>query len=100
MTTLTKTETYPPLEELMAELTKTGGHVLRVAALAESTSMGIPKSANVLMLGAFCAHFSLIPPSMMEGSVGRVLGTKGTSAILAFKRGFEMAQEGLPSPHR
>jgi indolepyruvate ferredoxin oxidoreductase beta subunit len=98
LTTLTKTEVYPPLEELMAELTRTGGHIYSVAASAESSSLGSPKSANVLMLGAFSTHFNLLSSSALEESIGRVLGSKGSSALHAFRRGLEMAQKDSLSP--
>jgi indolepyruvate ferredoxin oxidoreductase beta subunit len=94
LTTLTKRDVYPPLQELMKGLAATGGLVRQIPASAESSRLGNPKAANVLMLGAFCAYADILPVSEVEESILRVLGARGAPGVSMFRRGVEIARAG------
>jgi indolepyruvate ferredoxin oxidoreductase beta subunit len=98
LTTLTKGDVYPPLEVLMKRLAATGGLVHAVPASAESSRLGNPKSANVLMLCAFCAYVDILPVSSLEESIVRVLGSRGDPAVKVFRQGIEIARANQGRP--
>jgi len=94
LTTLTKRDVYPPLQELMMELAATGGLVHQIPASAESSRMGYPRAANALMLGAFCAYIHILPVSGVEESILRVLRARGPPAVKMFRKGARIARDG------
>jgi indolepyruvate ferredoxin oxidoreductase beta subunit len=100
LTTLTKRDVYPPLSGLMERLTATGGFVHSMPASAEASRLGNPKSANVLMLGAFCAYVDILPVSSVEESMVRVLGCRGAPAVKVFRKGIEIARVNKGHPRQ
>jgi indolepyruvate ferredoxin oxidoreductase beta subunit len=100
LTTLTNRDVYPPLKELMEKLAATGGFVHSIRASAESSRLGSPKSANVLMLGAFCAYVDILPVLSVEESITRVLGPRGAPAVKVFRKGIEIARMNNDRPRK
>jgi indolepyruvate ferredoxin oxidoreductase beta subunit len=100
LTTLMNRDIYPPLKGLMERLDTTGSFVHLIPASAESSRLGNPKSANVLMLGAFCSHIDILPVSIVEESIVRVLGSRGAPAIKVFRKGMEIAQKNSDRPRQ
>jgi indolepyruvate ferredoxin oxidoreductase beta subunit len=98
LTTLTREDVYPSLEVLMERLAATGGLVHAVPASSEASRLGNLKSANVLMLGAFCAYIDILPVPSLEESIVRVLGPKGAPAIDVFRHGIEIARANKSNP--
>lgn len=100
LTTLTNRDVYPPLKELMERLAATGGLVHSIPASAESSRLGNPKSANVLMLGAFCAYVDILSVASVEESITRVLGSRGAPAVRVFRKGIEIARMNQERPRQ
>jgi indolepyruvate ferredoxin oxidoreductase beta subunit len=100
LTTLMNRDIYPPLKGLMERLDTTGSFVHLIPASAESSRLGNPKSANVLMLGAFCSYVDIFPVSIVEESIVRVLGSRGAPAIKVFRKGMEIAQKNSDRPRQ
>jgi indolepyruvate ferredoxin oxidoreductase beta subunit len=90
LTTLTRKQSYPPVAELMAIISSTGCTVREIHAHAEASRLGSARSANALMLGAFCKCTELLPISSVETAIETVLTTKSGPAIRAFRRGLEI----------
>ncbi len=92
LTTLAKRKAYPPVEELLNVLSSSGCEVHRIDAKAEAVRLGSPKSANILIMGAFCGYTRLLPTPNVEKAISKVLGSKSKPAIGAFRRGVQILQ--------
>jgi len=83
---------YPDEEKLMAEL-NAQPHVvaLDVEGLAKEHQM--PKSANVILLGAAASFLQILDVQTLRESVGRIFASKGEAVVetnyLAFDIGYE-----------
>lgn len=92
ITTLTKKEKYPPVEGLLEALRARSRNVRVVEAMREASKLGHPKSANVYMLGAFCALSDKLPVPSVEEAIANVLGRRSSSAVDVFRKGLEASK--------
>ncbi|NTU67890.1 MAG: indolepyruvate oxidoreductase subunit beta [Chlorobiaceae bacterium] len=84
---------YPPMDELLAELRKSGRPVL-VHAAEIAREAGSTRASNMVMLGAG-APFTGIAPEKLEAGIEALFGAKGREIvdinIRAFRKGLELS---------
>lgn len=84
---------YPPMEEIVAELGRTGRPVL-VHAADIARESGSARASNMVMLGA-AAPFTGIAPEKLEAGIEALFGTKGREIvdinIRAFRKGLQLS---------
>jgi len=83
---------YPDEEKLMAEL-NAQPHVvaLDVEGLAKEHQM--PKSANVILLGAAASFLQILDVQTLRESVGRIFASKGEVVVETNYRAFDIGYE-------
>ena len=83
---------YPDEEKLMQEL-KSQPHVvvLDVEKLAKENHM--PKSANVILLGAAAPFLKSLDAEVLRESVGRIFASKGEEVVQMNYRAFDIGHE-------
>lgn len=83
---------YPDEEKLMAEL-NAQPHVvaLDVKGLAKEHQM--PKSANVILLGAAASFLQILDVQTLRESVGRIFASKGEAVVETNYRAFDIGYE-------
>lgn len=83
---------YPADADLFAEL-KAQPHVvaLDVEGLAKENHM--PKSANVILLGAAAAFLKILDVDTLRESVGRIFASKGAAVVEMNNRAFDIGHE-------
>lgn len=83
---------YPDEEKLMAEL-NAQPHVvaLDVEGLAKEHQM--PKSANVILLGAAASFLQILDVQTLRESVGRIFASKGEAVVETNYRAFDIGYE-------
>ncbi len=84
---------YPDEEALLAELHSVTPNViiLDVEALAKENQM--PKSANVILLGAAARRLGIISVDELRESVARVFAAKGEAIVEMNRKAFEIGYE-------
>ena len=83
---------YPDEEALMAEL-NSQPHVvaLDIEKLAKENQM--PKSGNVILLGAAAAFLKILDASTLCESVGRIFASKGEAVVEMNNRAFDLGYD-------
>ena len=83
---------YPDEEVLLAEL-KSQPHVvaLDIEKLAKENQM--PKSGNVILLGAAAAFLQIIDVSTLRESVGRIFASKGEAVVALNYQAFDLGYD-------
>lgn len=83
---------YPDEEALMAEL-NSQPHVvaLDIEKLAKENQM--PKSGNVILLGAAAAFLKILDASTLRESVGRIFASKGEAVVEMNNRAFDLGYD-------
>lgn len=83
---------YPDEEALMAEL-NSQPHVvaLDMEKLAKENQM--PKSGNVILLGAAAAFLKILDASTLRESVGRIFASKGEAVVEMNNRAFDLGYD-------
>ncbi len=83
---------YPDEEALLAEL-KSQPHVvaLDIEKLAKENQM--PKSGNVILLGAAAAFLQIIDASTLRESVGRIFASKGEAVVALNYQAFDLGYD-------
>lgn len=83
---------YPDEEALMAEL-NSQPHVvaLDIEKLAKENQM--PKSGNVILLGAAAAFLKILDASTLRESVGRIFASKGEVVVEMNNRAFDLGYD-------
>ena len=83
---------YPDEAALMAEL-NAQPHVvaLDIEKLAKDNQM--PKSANVILLGAAAAFLKILDAATLRESVGRIFAAKGEAVVEMNNRAFDLGYE-------
>ena len=83
---------YPDEEKLMAEL-NAQPHVvaLDVEGLAKEHQM--PKSANVILLGAAASFLQILDVQTLRENVGRIFASKGEAVVETNYRAFDIGYE-------
>ncbi len=92
ITTLTKKEKYPSIEELFGVLKRRTSRFYVVDAFEAASKLGSSKSANVYMLGAYCSLSGLLPVEAVEAAINEVLGKRSAAAVTVFQKGLEMGK--------
>lgn len=83
---------YPEEEKLMAELNAQPHMVaLDVEGLAKEHQM--PKSANVILLGAAASFLQILDVQTLRESVGRIFASKGEAVVETNYRAFDIGYE-------
>jgi indolepyruvate ferredoxin oxidoreductase beta subunit len=84
---------YPPMDDILAELGGTGNPVL-VHAAEIAKEAGSARASNMVMLGAG-APFTGIAPEKLEAGIEALFGAKGRDIvdinIRAFRKGLELS---------
>ena len=90
---------YPDEEKLMAEL-NAQPHVvaLDVEGLAKEHQM--PKSANVILLGAAASFLQILDVQTLRESVGRIFASKGEAVVETNYRAFDIGYEYVKRLHQ
>lgn len=83
---------YPDEEALMAEL-NSQPHVvaLDIEKLAKENQM--PKSGNVILLGAAAAFLKILDAQTLRESVGRIFAAKGEAVVAMNNRAFDLGYD-------
>ncbi|MBS5551016.1 MAG: indolepyruvate oxidoreductase subunit beta [Bacteroides sp.] len=83
---------YPDEEALMAEL-NSQPHVvaLDIEKLAKENQM--PKSGNVILLGAAAAFLKILDASTLRESVGRIFASKGEAVVEMNNQAFDLGYD-------
>lgn len=97
ITTITKKEKFPAVNEMLKALGSRGGRVHAIEARKEASRLGQPRSANVYMLGVLCGLSSLLPTESVEVAIGNVLGKRGEAAVEVFHAGLKAAASAGPA---
>ena len=83
---------YPDEEKIMAELNDQPHVVaLDVEGLAKEHQM--PKSANVILLGAAASFLQILDVQTLRESVGRIFASKGEAVVETNYRAFDIGYE-------
>lgn len=75
-------EGYPETSDIMAEIKKVKNHVA-IDAEAIAKDLGMPKSSNIVILGAAATHLSNIPYEDFEMGIRELFGRKGEEIVNA-----------------
>lgn len=80
---------YPDDEALNAELAALP-HVESLPIEDMAKDNGVPKSANVILLGMAAKHIDILAPEQLRESVARVFASKGEAVVEANLKAFEL----------
>ena len=87
---------YPSMESVLAELGRQP-HVVALDVDAIAKDLGMPRAANMVLLGAMAALLGILEPDALREGIRRVFARKGDavveSNIKAFDAGMEYAQQ-------
>ena len=87
---------YPSMESVLAELNRQP-HVVALDVDAIAKDLGMPRAANMVLLGAMAALLGILEPDALREGIRRVFARKGDavveSNIKAFDAGMEYAQK-------
>ena len=87
---------YPSMESVLAELGRQP-HVVALDVDAIAKDLGMPRAANMVLLGAMAALLGILEPDALREGIRRVFARKGDavveSNIKAFDAGMEYAQK-------
>lgn len=86
-----------PDEQALADELKAQPHLvsLDVEGLAKENQM--PKSANVILLGAAASFLKILDPVTLRESVGRIFASKGEEVVNMNYRAFDIGHEYVKS---
>ncbi len=86
-----------PDEQTLADELKAQPHLvsLDVEGLAKENQM--PKSANVILLGAAASFLKILDPVTLRESVGRIFASKGEEVVNMNYRAFDIGHEYVKS---
>ena len=85
---------YPDEEALQAELASLPRVVtLDIEQVAKDS--GVPKSANILLLGMAARFIEILSPEQLRQAVARVFATKGEKVVEDNLRAFDMGLEAV-----
>lgn len=85
---------YPDEEALQAELTSLPRVVtLDIEQVAKDS--GVPKSANILLLGMAARFIEILSPEQLRQAVARVFAAKGEKVVEDNLRAFDMGLEAV-----
>ena len=80
---------YPEEAELLSELDALP-HVVRLDIEALAREKGLPKSANMILLGMAAPSLPLLQPAQLRDAIARVFARKGDAVVNANLDAFEM----------
>ena len=80
---------YPEEAELLSELDALP-HVVRLDIEALAREKGLPKSANMILLGMAAPSLPLLQPAQLRDAIARVFARKGDAVVNANLEAFEM----------
>jgi indolepyruvate ferredoxin oxidoreductase beta subunit len=87
---------YPSMDSVLAELNRQP-HVVALDVDAIAKDLGMPRAANMVLLGAMAALLGILEPDALREGIRRVFARKGDavveSNIKAFDAGMEYAQK-------
>ena len=87
---------YPSMDSVLAELNRQP-HVVALDVDAIAKDLGMPRAANMVLLGAMAALLGILEPDALREGIRRVFARKGDavveSNIKAFDAGMEYAQQ-------
>ena len=83
---------YPDEKALLAELDALP-RVVRLDIEAIARDQGLPRSANMVLLGMAAPHISLLSPEQLQEAIGRVFSAKGEEVVRANIRAFGLGWE-------
>ena len=80
---------YPDEAALLAELDALP-HVVRLDIEAVARESGLPKSANMVLLGMAAPYIGLLPEDSLRGAIARVFSRKGDAVVEANLKAFDL----------
>ena len=80
---------YPDETALLAELDALP-HVVRLDIEAVARESGLPKSANMVLLGMAAPYVGLLPEDALRGAIARVFSRKGDAVVEANLKAFDL----------
>ena len=80
---------YPDEAALLAELDSLP-HVVRLDIEAVARESGLPKSANMVLLGMAAPYIGLLPEACLRDAIGRVFSRKGEAVVEANLKAFDL----------
>ncbi len=80
---------YPDETALLAELDALP-HVVRLDIEAVARESGLPKSANMVLLGMAAPYIGLLPEDSLRGAIARVFSRKGDAVVEANLKAFDL----------
>ena len=80
---------YPDEGALLAELDALP-HVVRLDIETVARESGLPKSANMVLLGMAAPYIGLLPEDSLRGAIARVFSRKGEAVVEANLKAFEL----------
>jgi len=80
---------YPDETALIAELDALP-HVVRLDIDAVARESGLPKSANMVLLGMAAPYIGLLPEESLRGAIARVFSRKGDAVVEANLKAFAL----------
>ena len=83
---------YPDEQQLMAELDALP-HVEHADIEALARDNGIPKSANMILLGMAARHIDILTPDSLRTAISRVFARKGEKVVADNLRAFSIGYE-------
>lgn len=83
---------YPETDALMAEL-NAQPHVVALDVEKLAKEHQLPKSANVILLGAAAGFLKILDVATLRESVGRIFAAKGEAVVEANYRAFDIGHE-------
>ena len=84
---------YPDEAALLAELDALP-RVARKDIEETARSAGLPKSANMVLLGMAAPYIGLLEPEQLRAAIARVFARKGEEVVQANLRAFDLGLEG------
>ena len=89
---------YPDAEGLMAELNALP-HVVALDVEKLAKEHGMPKSANVILLGAAAAFLKVFDAATLRESVERIFAAKGAAVVEMNQRAFDLGYQYVQQLH-
>lgn len=80
---------YPPVDTLHRTLSALP-HVRMAAIEAEAKQLGMPKSANMILLGMAAACIELLSPEELRTAIARIFATKGEAIVSKNQQAFDL----------
>ena len=83
---------YPDHAAVRAELQALGNvELIDIESIAQQN--GVPRSANIILLGAAARHLNILNPDAIRDAIGTIFAAKGDAVVEANRKAFDLGHQ-------